>query len=225
MSTCYNIYSKRIKNVHESFLAKYQVNIQTGCWEWTGSLNQNGYGQLYLKKGKVALAHRYAYQTYIGEIKGLFVCHKCDNPKCCNPFHLFLGTPADNTQDAMSKNRLIKSIHPSYAHYKNHGCRCDECKKIGKEMGKKFREKHQEVLKKRKSDYHKKTYQASNRITTSKYRCVSFDKSKNKWVCLIRRESHTVFKKCFDTEYKAYKASLIYLNTVNVTQPDTTKPE
>lgn len=78
------------------------------CWEWTGSL-RNGYGQMsYLDGGKTRNegTHRVAWRLTNGPIPdGMFVCHACDNPPCCNPSHLFLGTALDNNRDANRKGR------------------------------------------------------------------------------------------------------------------------
>lgn len=78
-----------------------------GCWEWIGAIRGNsGYGAIKVK-GKTLSAHRYSYEMYVGPItNGLFVCHKCDNKKCVNPDHLFLGTNSDNMKDAYKKGRL-----------------------------------------------------------------------------------------------------------------------
>lgn len=77
-----------------------------GCWEWVGA---KSYGYCNYQ-GKQWYAHRLAWTLTFGEIpKGMFVCHICDNPACCRPTHLFLGTNADNLQDASRKGRLIKS--------------------------------------------------------------------------------------------------------------------
>lgn len=76
------------------------------CWEWTGSRNDFGYGLFYLKGDQVR-AHRYSYERAFGAVPdGLYVLHKCDNPKCVRPDHLFLGTLVDNSRDMVSKGRM-----------------------------------------------------------------------------------------------------------------------
>lgn len=75
------------------------------CHLWAGAKNKEGYGILYFQ-GKQWRAHRLSYRTYYGEFdENFLVCHKCDNPSCINPFHLFLGTQKDNMQDKISKGR------------------------------------------------------------------------------------------------------------------------
>lgn len=86
--------------------------FDNGCWEWQGSLNHKGYGKVKIRRinGNSNLyVHRVLFCHFkkksLDEIKGLFVCHKCDNPKCCNPEHLFLGTHEDNMRDMVKKKR------------------------------------------------------------------------------------------------------------------------
>jgi hypothetical protein len=86
-------------------LSERIVKSDNGCHEWVGFRNADGYGQLRVN-GIVDRAHRVAYRLYVGEIpKGMHVCHKCDNPSCCNPEHLFLGSNNDNIKDSCTKNR------------------------------------------------------------------------------------------------------------------------
>lgn len=81
------------------------------CWEYSGSKQKAGYGELYIGDRKVS-AHRISYYLFNGVTPGdLLVCHKCDNPKCFNPSHLFLGTVRDNALDMMRKGRGKNGSH------------------------------------------------------------------------------------------------------------------
>lgn len=86
-----------------SFMSK--VDVKEGCWEWQGALDEGGYGK-FKKDGKTQKAHRVAYEMFTEAISpGLIVCHMCDNPKCVNPSHLWIGTQRDNMRDRSEKGR------------------------------------------------------------------------------------------------------------------------
>lgn len=85
------------------------VDKSRTCWEWTGSKDGGNYGVYRSPNLPDDKAHRLSWIFYNTEIpEGLLVCHKCDNPSCVNPNHLFLGTDKDNVLDKMNKGRFIK---------------------------------------------------------------------------------------------------------------------
>lgn len=91
----------------EDSLLKYVRFGRTDeCWPWVGPRDPDGYGEVKVNPWRGWRAHRAMYTWTFGEIPdGLLVCHTCDNPPCCNPSHLFLGTPLDNVLDMVRKGR------------------------------------------------------------------------------------------------------------------------
>lgn len=89
---------------------------ERGCWEWRGQLvTKSGYGQVWVYP-RMRYAHRVAWTITHGDPGKLHVCHHCDNPKCINPAHLFVGTARDNALDMVRKGRAKNKPHPGTAH-------------------------------------------------------------------------------------------------------------
>lgn len=88
------------------------VTLGDGCWPRVGAPANGGYSTLIIC-GKRVRAHRYSYESFVGPIpQGKLVCHKCDNPACVRPDHLFLGTHKDNSQDMIQKGRNMHVTKP-----------------------------------------------------------------------------------------------------------------
>lgn len=91
------------------FWSKVDVGNPAECWEWTASRNQQGYGKFQGKR-----AHRVAYELIYGPLgRDVLARHKCDNPSCCNPYHIEPGTYLQNSADAVGRGRTLKGErHP-----------------------------------------------------------------------------------------------------------------
>lgn len=95
----------------DRFWAK--VEKSDGCWLWLASKFQHGYGSATVDGGRRENAHRVAWRLIRGSIpKGMFVLHRCDNPACVNPDHLWLGTQTDNMRDCAAKGRTALQLRP-----------------------------------------------------------------------------------------------------------------
>jgi hypothetical protein len=118
----YSPYISRMKTKtpYEILVAKFLEKLPSGldqnqCWEWQGSIFNNGYGDFVVgTRGNPnhyrERPHRFAFMHYNqAKIpKDKMVCHRCDNPKCCNPHHLFLGSSKDNARDCLEKGRWVR---------------------------------------------------------------------------------------------------------------------
>ena len=91
------------------FWSKVDVGKLAGCWEWQASTHRRGYGQFFFD-GKVRLATRVIMSAVKGRglLKSELVLHKCDNPKCCNPKHLYLGDNQRNSDDRVLRARSVR---------------------------------------------------------------------------------------------------------------------
>ena len=99
-----------LDSFRQSLLSR--MRLENGCWVYTGKIINTGYGMI--RAGdKMISAHRASYQAFIGEIpEGMFVCHSCDNKRCINPAHLWVGTNQDNMRDMQQKGRHGSRTQP-----------------------------------------------------------------------------------------------------------------
>ncbi len=104
--------SVKARPAYDRIMEKCIRNNETGCLEFFGCHNK-GYGKIKIggKYGKHKYVHRVIWEHKNGKIpEGLQICHHCDNPRCCEPNHLFLGTHADNMKDMANKDRAHRTI-------------------------------------------------------------------------------------------------------------------
>jgi hypothetical protein len=102
----------RPRNTEQKFWNKVNILGADDCWEWRGQRDKDGYGQCAFH-GSIRRAHRLAFRFTTGE-ESKVVCHRCDNPACCNPHHLFGGTQTDNIRDRDRKGRMARGQRGRY---------------------------------------------------------------------------------------------------------------
>lgn len=106
------------------FSDRSMIDAVSGCWNWSLFVDKKGYGHFGEPNGGMNRSHRGAFMAVNGPIpSGMCVCHHCDNRRCCNPTHLFLGTNADNVADREAKGRRIAPKGSSHG-----GAKLDESK-------------------------------------------------------------------------------------------------
>lgn len=111
---CYTL--SRFGTVEERFWAKVDKAGPNGCWLWLGTCGEYGHGQVSIGNSRRTATSRVSWELHHGKIPtGMVVCHKCDNPPCVNPAHLFLGTLKDNSEDCVRKGRIARS-HAKLSH-------------------------------------------------------------------------------------------------------------
>ncbi len=108
---CRGAYVNKPTPVEDRIMKFISVKEIDECWEFNGFRNSDGYGRIGIRGSKTDSAHRVMYKLHKGEIpEGMVVMHACDNPPCCNPSHLKLGSQQENIEDMVAKKRLVNKF-------------------------------------------------------------------------------------------------------------------
>jgi len=98
----------KYQHIVDRFYKSVNIKNWNDCWLWSGSFQKNGYGYLSVSQKNLS-AKRVSWAIHNKKNPGNnFICHKCDNPKCVNPAHLYAGTPQDNSNDMKERNRSLR---------------------------------------------------------------------------------------------------------------------
>ncbi len=129
--------AKTLRDYFDQRVIKHSEYYDADCWRFSTAGDKDGYPQVtgskHCNELGLTRAHQVSYFLYHGDIpEGYFVCHKCDNPSCVNPYHLYLGTPNDNVQDMVRKNR---NVHPTTVG-KGYKCSLEQREQINSLKGK-----------------------------------------------------------------------------------------
>lgn len=102
-----------MRTVQQRLFQQRRIDPVTECWEWQGTVTSSGYGRIMIERKRFAV-HRLAAHLWLGLEwdSEQFVCHDCDNPRCFNPDHLFIGTALDNMRDMIAKGRATPPYDP-----------------------------------------------------------------------------------------------------------------
>ena len=112
----------RLMNTLQEIFQNCDLDKETGCWNWNRSTDPSGYGSVKYN-GKKYNTHRLVWILLYRKLnKDIYVCHKCDNRKCINPDHLFVGTQSDNMQDCANKNRIYRKLSKDAMHGADNTC-------------------------------------------------------------------------------------------------------
>lgn len=111
-----NMGKKHGQTLDNYLKSRVSVEANSQCWIWSLARDKDGYGVAHVGRKNIR-AHRVSYEAFIEQIpEGMGVLHKCDNPPCCNPQHLFLGTNQDNMDDMVIKGRKPRKSHCPQGH-------------------------------------------------------------------------------------------------------------
>lgn len=103
----------------KEFLDRVLIDKKTNCWEWAGHIHKSGYGYDRHPLSGLRRTHRISWYLHFGEFdRSLCILHRCDNRKCVNPSHLFIGTQDDNMKDRQSKGRTVNPVGSSHGRSK-----------------------------------------------------------------------------------------------------------